>query len=36
VRAAEGRPRTVVPLPFPIWTVSDVDGPAPACGGSCR
>jgi hypothetical protein len=35
VRAAEG-PRTVLPLPFPIWAVSDVDGPAPACGGGCR
>jgi hypothetical protein len=37
VRAAEGpRPRTVLPLPFPIWAVSDVDGAAPACGGGCR
>jgi len=36
VRATEG-PRTVVPLPFPVWSVSSAeDGPAPACGGSCR
>jgi MoaA/NifB/PqqE/SkfB family radical SAM enzyme len=43
VRAAEGRPRSVLPLPFPIWSVtsggpgvSSVDGPVRACGGSCR
>jgi hypothetical protein len=40
VRAAEGQRRVVVPLPFPIWSVSSsvsaADGPAPACGGGCR
>lgn len=37
VRSAEGS-RTVLALPFPVWAVSDLDGPAPApaCGGGCR